>query len=83
HPVPRYCLGSMQCLVQAAIVGLGICNAPRVLVERHIESGDLVRLLENEQVHRTHIYLVLADRKLIPARVRALAGFLKKKAQAL
>lgn len=61
-----------EALVQWAIAGLGICNAPDVLVEDAISSGKLVRLFQDFGTPEYGMFAVRPSGGNPPARVRLL-----------
>ncbi|WP_425259310.1 LysR family transcriptional regulator [Rubrivivax sp. RP6-9] len=58
-------------LVQAAKLGLGICQLPDMLVEDDLARGALVELLPTVRPESMPIHLVYPSSRLVPSRVRA------------
>lgn len=58
-------------LCEAALRHLGIALLPTLVVDEHLESGALVRVLPGLVDGEVHIAVVYAERELLPARVRA------------
>lgn len=78
-PTPRYSVNSISTVVQAAISGLGIMYGPLFYMRQPISDGRLVQLLPEFETEMRHIFMVYADRRLMPTRVRVLRSFLERK----
>ena len=65
-------------LVSAARLGMGIIMMPEWLVSPFLKSGELVPLLENEQLNEATapIYVVHAYERFVPPKVKAFTEFL-------
>lgn len=68
-------------LTRLAVAGAGVIVQPDFLVERYIEEGQLVPLLEEYETFTGQFYAVYAERKLLPKKVRLLIDFLIEKLQ--
>ena len=73
---PRYITTDMQALKAAALRGVGIVQLPILMLENHLESGDLVSLLPQYPPRREVIHLVFPSRRGLLPSVRALVEFL-------
>lgn len=69
---------SPHALRSAALAGLGIVVNARWLFERELAAGTLVELFADAPPVTMPIHLVLPSGRHIPARIHALAGFLKE-----
>lgn len=69
---------SLDVLYRAALDGAGVAVLSRLLVERHLASGDLVHLVPDWIFGRLTVYAAVPSRKLIPARTRAFLTFLSE-----
>ncbi len=58
-------------LCDAALRGLGIALLPRLLVHRHLKSGELVHVLAGVIRGEARISIVYPERELVPPQVRA------------
>jgi len=76
-PSPRYVISSMRAIVDAATRGLGVVYAPVFYLNQAVEQGRLVRILKDYPTEMRHIYMVHADRKLLPTRVRVFKEFIE------
>ncbi len=72
HVTGRFRSDNGETLVQWAMAGLGVCNAPALLVEDKIASGELVRLLEEFPAPEYGMFAVRPSGTNAPARVRIL-----------
>ncbi|SBS25141.1 HTH-type transcriptional regulator DmlR [Marinomonas aquimarina] len=68
-------------LTRLAVAGAGIIMQPDFLVERYLESGELVSLFDEYETFTGQFYAVYAERKLQPKKVRLLIDFLLEKLQ--
>jgi len=59
-------------LREAAAAGLGLAVMPDFMAAPALAAGRLVRVLERHPLEPTGLYALHADRRLVPARVRAL-----------
>ena len=68
-------------LVRAAKLGMGIILVPEWLVGSALKSGELVALLENEQLSpaTTPIYTVHAYQRFVPPKVKVFTDFLSER----
>jgi LysR family transcriptional regulator, regulator for bpeEF and oprC len=69
-PSPQVRIGETEALVQAAKLGLGICQLPDMLVEDELARGELVELLPSCRPESLPIHLVYPSGRLMPSRVR-------------
>ncbi len=61
----------IRMLVHAAVKGLGLAFLPRMIVEEHLASGALVRVMEGVLDGENRIAIVYPERELVPPQVRA------------
>lgn len=66
-------------LVSLALQGLGMLWAPRIIVERHLESGALQGALQDYSPRDVWLYLAYAQRRHNSAALKALLAFLEEK----
>ena len=81
HPTPRYVINSIRAVVDAAVQGLGIVYGPRFYMSDAVEAGQLVRILTEYPTEMRHVYMIYADKVLLPTRVRAFKTFIEDKMQ--
>lgn len=65
-------------LVRFALEGLGVIYQPDFLVEKYIESGELVDLLPSYKGCEICFYAIYPQRKLMSRKVQLLLDFLQK-----
>lgn len=70
-PSPHVRISETEGLVQAAKLGLGICQIPDMLVQVELERGELIELLPSCRPESMPIHLVYPSSRLMPSRVRA------------
>jgi len=73
---------SVIALRDAAIAGLGIALLPMYCASEALRSGALVRLLEDHPLPETPLFVLIADSRHVPRRIRLLIAFLAKWASA-
>lgn len=79
HHRPRYITTDMQALLAAALAGVGVVQLPALMLDQHLERGELVTVLPDYPPRRELIHLVFPSRRgLLPA-VRALIDFLAER----
>jgi DNA-binding transcriptional LysR family regulator len=67
----KYSINSLKLAIQAACAGVGICLMPNAAITSLVEKGSLEILLPEVECPAGIVYLVWAERKLMPARVSA------------
>jgi len=67
---------SGQGLVDAALKGLGIVQLPDYYVEHHLQSGELITLLDNYQVPDEGIWAVYPQNRHLSPKIRLLVDYL-------
>jgi DNA-binding transcriptional LysR family regulator len=77
-PEGRVRLGDGEALIQAAVAGLGIVQAPTYFAERDVGCGRLVEVLQQFRPAPLPISLVYPGPRYVPLRVRVLADALAK-----
>lgn len=65
-------------LMHAALNGAGIAMQPTYLVENHIESGELIRVLSDWKLSELKIYALYSSRKHLSPTVRAFIDFIER-----
>jgi len=67
---------SGQGLVDAALKGLGIVQLPDYYVEEHVQSGELITLLDNFQVPDEGIWAIYPQNRHLSPKIRLLVDYL-------
>jgi len=67
---------SGQGLVDAALKGLGIVQLPDYYVEAHVQSGELITLLDNFQVPDEGIWAIYPQNRHLSPKIRLLVDYL-------
>lgn len=75
-PTPRYVISSIRGVVDAAIKGIGIVYGPRFYMQAPVNDGQLIRVLAEFDTEMRHVFMVYADKRLMPTRVRVFKDFL-------
>src|SRR5690606_32698207 len=66
----------LEQVMAAAIAGLGIAQVPHLPLQRTIDAGTLVVLLEDYEPAGVPIWIVYPARRTAPRRVRAFVDFM-------
>jgi DNA-binding transcriptional LysR family regulator len=74
----RMIVNDSAALVQAALDGIGISYMINGYIERFLEDGRLIRILSDWSPPLSGLTLYYADRRRVPAKLRALIDFLRK-----
>ncbi|HCM06244.1 MAG TPA: LysR family transcriptional regulator [Oceanospirillales bacterium] len=74
--------GSLRCnsglgLVDAALKGIGIVQLPEYYISEHINKGELITLLEQQQREQEGIWALYPQNKYLASKVRLLIDFLQ------
>jgi len=75
----RFRVNSSLALRECFLEGKGLGSAPAWLVQDLIDTGDLIRLLQNWQMMPQQAHLVYPSRKYQPQRTRALLQFMAER----
>lgn len=65
-----------EAMIDAAIAGIGIAQAPEIYARQALRTGALVQVLTGQDAPGTPVQLVYPPRRQLPRRVRALMDFL-------
>jgi len=66
-------------LVDAALKGLGIVQLPDYYVQTHLESGELISLLDTYREHREEIWAVYPHNRHLSPKIRLLVDYLTER----
>ncbi len=69
---------STEVLMRAAVDGMGVAVAPRLLVHEHLAQGELVQLLPGWIYARYTVYAALPSGRMLPARTKVFLDFLSE-----
>lgn len=64
-------------LTQLAKSGLGIINSPYFLIDKELQSGELVEVLADYRQQKLDLHLLYPNRRHLPAKVRAFMEFIE------
>lgn len=74
----RFASNHVLSLRSAALAGLGVADLPSHFVERDLEEGRLVRVLETTSTVHRKVYALYRPRPFVPARVRDFVALLAR-----
>jgi DNA-binding transcriptional LysR family regulator len=69
---------STEVLMRAAVDGMGVAVAPRLLVHEYLAQGELVQLLPGWIYARYTVYAALPSGRMLPARTKVFLDFLSE-----
>ena len=72
---------STEVLMRAAVDGVGVAVASRLLAQEHLARGELVHVLPGWIFSRYTVYAALPSGRMLPARTRAFLDFLSQQVQ--
>ncbi|PWI33311.1 LysR family transcriptional regulator [Vibrio albus] len=75
HFKPRLTANNGDILVDAAISGGGIAIQPTFIAGEALSEGRLVRILHDYEPHPMGLYMVYANRKYLPSKIRSFIDF--------
>jgi LysR family transcriptional regulator for bpeEF and oprC len=78
-PDSRVRVGDGEALVQAAVAGMGIVQAPSYIAKNEVKRGNLVEILQEYRPEPLPIYLLYPSHHHTPPRLRALLDELIRK----
>jgi DNA-binding transcriptional LysR family regulator len=76
---PAYSINSLRLAIKAACAGVGICLMPTQTLSSFVKSGQLQAVLPQLNCVGGDVYMLWADRELVPARVSAFKDFIFKR----
>lgn len=68
-----------ETLLQAARYGMGLAQIPEFYTDSYIESGKLVKVLENWRQIGQSLWLVLPNRRHVPSKIKLFRDYIKEK----
>lgn len=75
----RFIANTSVAIQPVVLAGLGLQHVPDFIAYRHLKSGALVRVLEEEVDDAVRLHLIYADRRHMPSKVRAFVDFMVEK----
>jgi DNA-binding transcriptional LysR family regulator len=67
-----------RALCQAAVLGMGITQAPELSVMNYLEQGKLIEVLSEFRIPSLEIYATYLQRRFLPAKLTTFVDFLIK-----
>lgn len=67
-----------RALCQAAVLGMGIAQAPELSIVSHVEEGKLVEILEDFRIPPLSVYATYLQRRFLPAKLTTFVDFMVK-----
>lgn len=74
---------STEVLMRAAVDGMGVAVAPRLLAQEHLARSELVHLLPGWIYARYTVYAALPSGRMLPARTKVFLDFLSERVRML
>lgn len=75
----RYASNSMHLVIESAKAGLGFAYIPSALAKPHLDSGELVQVLDNYSAPASSMFVIYQSHKYLPAAIRLFIDFIVDK----
>ena len=79
EPKGNFIVNNSDAICEMLLQGLGICQMPTFIVQKHLNSGQLVQILNDYELPNHNIFAVYPDRKHLPEKVRVFIDFFSEK----
>lgn len=83
EPTGNFIVNNSDVICDMLLQGLGICQMPTFIVQKHLNSGHLVEVLADYNLPEHNIYAVYPERRHTPVKVKVFINFLEKKLSSL
>ncbi len=81
NPRARFNANNGESLRDAAVAGIGVTALPLFIINKDVEEGKLVKILEKDSTSSLSLYILRLSRRFTPAKVRFMTDHLKKEFQ--
>ena len=68
-----------EILREAAIQGLGVAMMPTFIVERALEQGQLIKIMQDHPIDKVGIYALRPSRQFTPSKINLFIDYLKQR----
>ena len=79
EPKGNFVVNNSDAIGEMLLQGLGICQMPTFIVRKHLDSGQLIEVLDDYNLPQHNIYAVYPERRHVPEKVRVFLEFIDKK----
>ncbi|MDW7550741.1 LysR family transcriptional regulator [Pseudoalteromonas sp. McH1-7] len=79
EPTGNFIVNNSDAICEMLLQGLGICQMPTFIVQRYLNTGQLVPVLANYDLPDHSIFAVYPERRHIPEKVKVFIDFLEEK----
>ncbi|AZZ96199.1 LysR family transcriptional regulator [Pseudoalteromonas sp. R3] len=79
EPTGNFIVNNSDVICEMLLQGLGICQMPTFIVQRYLNTGQLVQVLANYDLPDHSIFAVYPERRHMPEKVKVFIDFIEKK----
>lgn len=79
EPTGNFIVNNSDVICEMLLQGLGICQMPTFIVQRYLNTGQLVQILTNYDLPDHSIFAVYPERRYMPEKVRVFIDFIEEK----
>lgn len=79
EPKGNFMVNNSDAICEMLLQGLGICQMPTFIVQKHLDAGRLTQILHQYELPEHYIFAVYPERRHVPEKVRVFIDFFEKK----
>lgn len=79
EPNGNFIVNNSDVICEMLLQGLGICLMPTFIVQKYLNTGQLVQVLTNYNLPNHNIFAVYPERRHVPVKVKVFIDFIEKK----
>ncbi|WP_047691357.1 LysR family transcriptional regulator [Vibrio sp. ZOR0018] len=79
EPTGNFIVNNSDAISEMLLQGLGICQMPTFIVQRYLNTGQLVQVLANYDLPDHSIFAVYPERRHMPEKVKVFIDFIEEK----
>lgn len=79
EPTGNFIVNNSDVICEMLLQGLGICQMPTFIVQRYLNTGQLVKVLTNYDLPDHSIFAVYPERRHMPKKVKVFIDFIEEK----
>ncbi|WP_237666679.1 MULTISPECIES: LysR substrate-binding domain-containing protein [unclassified Vibrio] len=79
EPTGNFIVNNSDAICEMLLQGLGICQMPTFIVQRYLNTGQLVQVLANYDLPDHSIFAVYPERRHMPEKVKVFIDFIEEK----
>lgn len=83
EPKGNFIVNNSDAICEVLLQGLGICQMPTFIVQRYLDTGQLVEVLNQYKLPNHNIFAVYPERRHTPEKVKVFIDFIENKLRSL